>query len=376
MENQAARRYITTLYLKSRNNFRNGFDQKQTGKLAGVSINDVPNITHYLSGKRLIDTGGGYGDNVVLSPEGIEYVENLQKGKEFKIIKFKEARFIQPPTRRVQGFIFTYSITDETGKIENKSVGVYASDILTMAWQLPFHEKQKDAEKILLQFAKNKVIEKLKEGTLLDHEEMDLMMASQPPECPYKSEELVETALAEYQVEMSSKPLMEEIKENKLAAAIIELRDRINAIFEKQHRERLLLLNQERNLLDFFKTATTEEEFMFRLSSLAEISRNFNVPVLRKLTGEQETQIRSVALLERYLTLINKPSKDVIDTLRQFGKIRQGYPAHQDVPDVIKGYQHFGLKYPVEDFEQAWTTLLNHYLVALEKLFNLFAEVF
>jgi len=71
------------------------------------------------------------------------------------------------------------------GTIENKTIGVFASDILSMTWQLPFNDKPQDAEKILLQFAKDTIIEKLKEGTLNDQEELVLMSATQPPVCPY-----------------------------------------------------------------------------------------------------------------------------------------------------------------------------------------------
>ncbi len=122
------------------------------------------------------------------------------------------------------------------------------------------------------------------------------MTATQPTVCPYNPKNLVETEYAEYEVETSSKLLMEEISENKLAASIIETRDIINVVFASKHNEELLLLNQERNLSDFFKSAMTEEDFSHRRSSLGQVSRYWNVPILRKLTNETDNQLGSVSL--------------------------------------------------------------------------------
>jgi hypothetical protein len=367
---------ITTLYLKSTNDFKNGYSEILVSQIIGIDTKTSKNILHYLSQKNLIDTKNGYGDNISLTYQGIEYVEELRKGKTFKTIKFKEARYIPPASRLVFGFLYWYDIINENATVESKVIGVFASDILSMAWQLPFNDKPKDAEKILLQFAKETIIEKLKEGTLNDQEEVVLMTATQPNQCPYNPVNLIETKYAEYEVETSSKLLMEEISENKLAASIIETRDIINVVFSSKHNEKLLLLNQERNLLDFFKSARTEEDFSHRLSSLGQVSRYLNVSVLRKLTNETDTQLGSVILLENFLTSINKPNKIIIDTLRQIGRIRNGYPAHTDIPDVIKGYKHFGLKYPVENYQIAWTTLLNYYLAALKELYGIFADIY
>lgn|GEM_PF-1012504 len=369
-------KYLNALYLKSKNDFRRGYNDQIISKMIGIDKTISQNVLHYLSGKGLINTKNGDGDNILLTSEGIDYVQNLRDGKTFKTIKFKKALYIEPTTRLVFGFLYWYSILNEDNTTEDKTIGVFASDILIMTWQISFYERPQDAEKILLQFAKDTVIEKLKEGTLNDHEELVLLTSNQPPTCPFKPNNLLETQLTEFEIETGTKLLMEEIKENKLAASIIELRDRINAVFATKHKENLLLLNQERNLLDFFKTATTEEEFSFRLLSLGQVSRYMNVVVLRNLTSEQNTQLGSIMLLENFLASINKPNKVVTDTLRQIGRIRQGYPAHEDIPDVVKGYKYFGLKYPIENFAEAWTILLNYYLNALKELYNILADAY
>lgn len=376
MEKKLIDKFLNALYLKSNKDFRKGYNEKIIAKLAGIDNATFQNIRHYLAGKNLIDTKNGFGDNILLTTDGIDYVLKLKEGKTFKTIKFKEARFIPPASRMVFGFLYFYSVINEDNSVEDKSITSFASDVLTMTWQLDFYNNQIDSEKILLQFAKDTIVEKLKEGTLNEHEEIVLMISTQPNKCPYNPDELVETKFAEFEVEMSSKPLMQEIKENKLAASIIELRDRINVVFATENKEKLLLLNQERNLLDFFKTASSEEEFSFRLLSLGQVARYMNVNILRKLTNETDTQIGSIVLLDNFLKSINRPNKNIIDILKQIGRIRQGYPAHVDIPDVVKGYQFFGLKYPVENFEEAWTTLLNYYLQALKELYEIFADLY
>lgn len=371
-----ANKFLTTLYLKSRNDFKKGYSEVLIPKLVGLDSNTSQNVLHYLSEKNFVNTKNGFGDNIILTYQGIEYIEELRKGKKFKTIKFKEARFIPPTSRVIFGFLYWYDVINEDETVENKTIGVFASDVLRNIWQLPFNKKPQDAEKILLQFAKDTIIEKLKEGTLNDQEEVILMTATQPETCPYNPANLIETKYAEYEVETSNKLLMDEISENKLAAAIIEVRDMINVVFSSKHNEKLLLLNQERNLLDFFKTAKTEEDFSHRLSSLAQVSRYMNIAILRKLISETDTQLGSVILLDKFLISINKPNKIVIDTLRQIGRIRNGYPAHVDIPDVIQGYKYFGINYPVVDYETAWTTLLNYYLQALKELYGTFADFY
>ncbi len=105
-----------------------------------------------------------------------------------------------------------------------------------MTWGLTWDGKGPlDAEKILLQFAKDKIIEKAKEETLNDQEEFTLMRSTQPVKCPYTSENLIETKYAEFEIEIEAetKSLTEEIMEGKLAISIIETRDEINAVLVK-----------------------------------------------------------------------------------------------------------------------------------------------
>jgi len=375
---KTADKYLNTLYRKSEDNFDNGYSEKVIAKLIGLDRTQSHNVMKYLAEKGLVDTKNGFGDNIKLTASGIDRAVQLRQNKIFKIIKFKGVRYL-PSSRDAIEFLYFYDLIDEEGKSEPKTIKVSISGSLCIGWGFQIWSMQPDKDypnliKMLLQVGKDKIIEKLKEGTLTNNEELMLLTSTHTNSPPYNPDYLIEPENAEYEIEVGEKMLSEEIKENKLAAAIIESRDTINAIFHSKNGEKLLQLNEERNLLDFFKTAKTEEEFSHRISSLGEVSRNMNVKILRKLTNETDTKLGSVALLDKLLTSLGSQDKSTTEILRNIGRIRQGYPVHTDITGVIQGCKYFGLKYPVEDYESTWTALLNFYLTSLKQLYEIFAD--
>jgi len=180
------------------------------------------------------------------------------RGKKFKIIKFIKGQYLPPTGRSTIDFAFYYQIIDENGVTNQKIITVSISWLLNNSWgnyDLP------DLGKILLQVAREKISEKLKEGSLNEHEEIVLLTNNSPSAAPYSPQNLPDAHEAEYEVEIGKQPLSIQIAENKLAAAIIQTRDIINAIFYDKYKQKLLLLNEERNLLDFFKVAIQRRNF-------------------------------------------------------------------------------------------------------------------
>ncbi len=377
---QTSDKYLNILYLKSKNDIRKGYSDKIIAKLLGLTEIEAQNVKKYLYDKTLLDRKIYYSGNIIISSEGIDYIEELRKNRIFKTIKFKNLKYLSSPRDAIE-FLYYYVINDEEGKSEAKTIEVSISGDLCIDWGIQIWSLQPDKEystlaKILLQFAKDKIIEKLKEGTLNEHEVLILLPTTHPSTSPYNPDNLIDLKYAEYEIEVGQSTLHEEIKENKLAASIIEVRDRINVIFHEKYKEKLLLLNEERNLRDFFKSAKTEEEFSHRVASLGQVSRYMNVSILRKLTNETNTKIGSIALLKIFLQSRGKLNKTIIDTFIQIGRIRQGYPIHTDTAGVVKGYKYFGLQYPIEDFESSWTTILNQYLTSLKQLYEILLEIY
>jgi len=129
-------------------------------------------------------------------------------------------------------------------------------------------------------------------------------------------------------------------------------------------------------LFDFFKNANTEEEFSHRVASLGQVSQRLNVVILKSLTQETNTDIKSIQLLDKFLTGIGKQSKEITETLRNLSRVRQGYPTHTDMSGNIAALDYFGISYPVKDYESAWQTLLKSYYSALDKLRQILIEVY
>jgi hypothetical protein len=150
-------------------------------------------------------------------------------------------------------------------------------------------------------------------------------------------------------------------KEDKLATSIIEIRDNINNIFYYKHKEKLLLLDEERNLADFFENANSKEEFSHRVASLAQVSQRLNVDILRSLTKETDKEIKSIQLLDKFLIGMGKQNKEITEALRNLSRVRQGYPTHTDMSGSIAALDYFGISYPVKDYESAWQILLKSY---------------
>ncbi|MBU2045885.1 MAG: hypothetical protein KJ712_04040, partial [Bacteroidetes bacterium] len=369
--------------IKSKNDIINGYDKYIISQLTNLSLEQLRNIENYLKSKGLIELGKNKSDfNIYLTALGIDESEKQFENINGVTIKFLEHRYLQSDSRAVTRILFYYNVLNDTGIESQNSIVAIISDVLGMNWGFPLWSQTpeidyKNLAKILLQFAKDKVVEKIKEGTLNAHEEIVLLTTTHPDICPYDNpDNLVDVKNAEFWVEIGHKNIGEEINENKLAASIIEIRDLINAIFYNKYKSKLLLLNNERNLLDFFKTAISEEEFSHRISSLGDVSRNFNIDILRKITQISDSQVKSLQLLDSFFIQNEKDSTKVTEILKHIGRIRQGYPIHSDNTGITKSLGFFKLPYPIVNYEQAWLLLLNQYLLVLKELYELLNELY
>jgi hypothetical protein len=163
-----------------------------------------------------------------------------------------------------------------------------------------------------------------------------------------------------------------------LSEDISEFRDQINALSVALWGERLLLLPQERAILDVYKPTTTVEEYRSRVQSLAGICTAINKDLAGKVLKESGTaDIGSIILMEQLLTSISTSDKarDVCEPFKHINNLRQGYPTHTDtVEKFMKAHDHFRLDYPVRNFENAWEQILGAYLSSLRQLCDLLSE--
>jgi hypothetical protein len=284
-----------------------------------------------------------------------------------------------PRTRDATEYVFPYAIVDsslvgtpeERSRTSSFSIRVGGTGSLISCWDF----EEADLIRVLFEYGKRHVIQKLKDGALSDKEELLLSTSTAEIPCPFDPSRIPNLAGATIEVDLVGAPIMEDQSFLQLASSIIDARDNINAIFSSVHKERLILVTEERDLLQFFRDASSQEEFFFRLCALANAATALNVAILRNISGISDPQVKSISLLEEYLKGIGTPSPRIIKTLRYINRIRQGYPVHGNrVEGVLEAHKFFNLEYPVVDFSNSWKNLLINYFNALKMLLDLIKE--
>lgn len=292
----------------------------------------------------------------------------------------KKVRFSNPllllTNRDAVEYQFPFTVVDssligapeEESETKQQIVKVGITRTLVACWGL----SQPDLVKVLFEYGKRHIAEKLKDGVLSDKEELWLSTSSHPSKCLFDPSRISDPSQASINVPIPEKVLMQSQREIQLASSIIDARDNINAIFSQRYKERLLLIDQERNLLEFFREANSQEEFFYRVAALANIVGNLNIPILRGITSISDTSVKSISILEAYLKTISDKGESVIKVFRNLNRIRHGYPIHGDqVVGVLEAHQFFKIKYPVGNYKEAWKALLLNYLSALQDLLEI-----
>ena len=279
-----------------------------------------------------------------------------------------------PHTRAAIEYVFPFCAVDSSmiGEPRQKSLTtthIIKMDITTTllaVWRIPDKES---IIKVLFQYAREDVEQKIKDGMLSDEQELSLATYNSPESCPFDISSIPTPTNYSFEVDIPIGGLssMTEKGELELASRIIYARDNINTLFHSFYKDRLLLLREERSLLDLLRHANNEEEFVFRLSSLATMIDSMNIDALRKVTSSANKQLKSISLLELLLRQegCERPDR-VCAILRNIARFRQGYPIHGDrVDGVVEAHKFFCFSYPMSNYNEAWKTLMLNYLEAL-----------
>ncbi|MCL4704011.1 hypothetical protein KJ068_02555 [bacterium] len=260
---------------------------------------------------------------------------------------------------------------EERNQTSHHKIRMGVSGTLYSCWQL----RNSDLIKVLFEYGKRHVIQKLKDGALSGKEELMLHTENADTPCPFEPSRISEPEDASFVVDIGTKKLMQDQDLLQLASSIIDRRDNINALFHERHEEKLITIVEERDILQFFRDAASQEEFFYRLCALSNAATNLNISVLRKITGIEDTQLKSISLLESYLKQNNIYNETIINTFRNINKMRQSYPVHGDrVEGVLDAHRYFEIEYPVKDFSNAWRSLLLNYLGALQRMFGMMKD--
>jgi hypothetical protein len=289
-----------------------------------------------------------------------------------KTIKF-EAPLPLARTRDAKDVWFGYTIInssfigtpEEDSKTEEYNLKVGVSRTLTSCWG--FNESE--LIKVLFEYGKRHIFQKLIDKTLVLDEELDLTTANTPTKCPFDPNRIDEPTGATYEKEIPEESIIENETEIQLAGAIIDTRDNINALFKEAFKKPLLILYEERSIFQLLREANTIEELSYRVASLGEMAGNLNESALRDLTGIKETETKSISLLEKFLKDKGIDTNGIIPVMRNLKKMRQGFPVHGDYAEgVVSAYKFFKIEYPVKNYKHAWLSLMKAYLSTLNKL--------
>jgi len=158
------------------------------------------------------------------------------------------------------------------------------------------------------------------------------------------------------------------------ARDIIDTRDNINAVFGEKYGDRLLTITQERALFELSRPCKTREEFAFRASSLAGLAVAIDtIAIDHRITAPSNSgSIDKLGLFLR-TEYPESDSTEIMETISKFNQVRRMYPIHTDrAKGVIAAFNHFGIGYPVEDFQIAIERMLAKYLDCLNDLLSVF----
>lgn len=289
-----------------------------------------------------------------------------------KTITFTHKEYL-PITKDALDVNFHFNVIDSSlvGAPEEKSlqthhiIKVTITRTLAACWSL----EPEDRDKVMFEYGKRHIIEKIKDGNLGAEEELWLSTYNYPSQCPFDPARIDNPEGAIVTVQTNEIPIMQDTGQVTLAGLIIDARDNINALFFQRYKEKLIVLVEERDLLQFFREASTHEEFVYRITALRNAACNLNKKALTAITEASDSKLGTIALLEKLLDSYPSPDTKVITTLKHLNRIRQCYPVHGDrVDGVIEAHEYFQLAYPIVDYQAAWRSLLVAYLDSLKRL--------
>ena len=168
--------------------------------------------------------------------------------------------FFEPTRRVISGrdvteYVFPFRLvdteligsSDEISRSSHHNIAVVVSGLLASLWGFTDYQQHR----VMFEYGKRHIIQKVRDGTLRESEELDLHTGNVELPCPFGPERIENPLNAEVKIESTDKKIMEDSTLLQIASAIIDARDNINAIFNFRHKDKLIILTEERDLLQF-----------------------------------------------------------------------------------------------------------------------------
>jgi hypothetical protein len=295
-----------------------------------------------------------------------------------KSIRFSNFKERPTNTGLRQEYALEYSIVDtDSGEPEDphsktREVVIGISSTLKGIWGLDAENLQK----VLFEFAKRHIKDKVWDNTLSAYEEIQLTSRNAPSQCPFDPMKIEMTLESDFVFPVTDQGLFER-NTSSLAAQIIESRDNINVLFGERFKGKLLNLPQERNLLQLFRNCDTQEDFTYRAVSLCELAKSIETEHIKNLvqppkgSGSLDTLGTFLRDGEHFPNQKTNKINQIMSSLQKLNHLRRGFPVHADSSEVIRALKFFGVEYPILDYQTAWIKLLKAYSETLQHLLNL-----
>lgn len=164
-----------------------------------------------------------------------------------------------------------------------------------------------------------------------------------------------------------------QIDDTGLATEISTLHDNINTIFRDRFEGPLLSIPQTRSIQELSRMCLQEEEFRYLVPALCGLAIAINADYI-KTQIQVVPGMRPIDVLGRFLRgcFSNEKVNPIMDTFQNFNRLRRMYPTHVDHADgVQRAFGFFGLEFPIQDYQVAWTRLRTAYKEMLQLLIEL-----
>lgn len=235
-------------------------------------------------------------------------------------------------------------------------------------WGLIDNINEEKLIKVAFPFAVKWISERVTDGTLKEFEEKIISTEDQINPYPFDIQKIDKIVGYEIIFTADQIDIGTRIQTNMIADSIIELRDNINALIYSKHRDNLLKLNQERNILNLFRKIDNREQFTYAISTLGNLANDLNTNLLKKLTGNTDENAKSFFLLDQFLKTIDNEENQSVEIFRTINRIRQGFPIHTDKAGIIENLRKFKINYPIIEHDETWQVLLEKYKIGLSEL--------
>jgi hypothetical protein len=357
--------YLSALYHKTKTDPGAGFNPTTIAQAIGLMPADLPALRYQLEEFGFLKTLSGT-NRIALTGSGIKAAREVEKDHEVITVTMLNGHAIPMESVALYRYLYYYQLSTLPPN-QFKSITVGISDFVQdYHWHLSFVPGG-SAERILMLYARDKIIRDVLAGNVPNEQTIKILQHDLPNLPTYKSSDAPAFKNAEFFVyKRIRERLPAHPTHRSVPDLIIETRQAINMIFKAKHKKNLMNVMQEENISDLHKDAKSKEEFNTRIASLGSTAGEMNVDLLRTITGETDTEIRSIQLLKKLLVPLDPAVEVHIKTLQNITTVRNGYPAHKDKPDTLKAYDALGLTFPVSDYSAAWQALLLRYLTALQ----------